>query len=83
MKGLGFKHHSNHPCNHGSHYGNHHGNYGMVFARSLSYVMAQAWLQGSSRSGHTEHEHEQLTDSLFILLLDQSCYLPNVCWVLA
>ena len=27
MKGLGFKHHGNHPCNHGSHYGNHHGNY--------------------------------------------------------
>ena len=27
VKGLGFKHHGNHPCNHGSHYGNHHGNY--------------------------------------------------------
>ena len=27
MKGLGFKHHGNHPGNHGSHYGNHHGNY--------------------------------------------------------
>ena len=27
VKGLGFKHHDNHPCNHGSHYGNHHGNY--------------------------------------------------------
>ena len=40
---------------------------GKVFARPLSYVMAQAWLRGSSRSGHTEHEHEQLTNSLFIL----------------
>ena len=27
VKGLGFKHHGNHPGNHGSHYGNHHGNY--------------------------------------------------------
>ena len=27
VKGLGFKHHGNHPCNHGSHYGNHHSNY--------------------------------------------------------
>ena len=27
VKGLGFKHHGNHPCNHGFHYGNHHGNY--------------------------------------------------------
>ena len=27
VKGLGFKHHGNHPGNHGSHYGNHQGNY--------------------------------------------------------
>ena len=27
VKGLGFKHHGNHPGNHGSHYGNNHGNY--------------------------------------------------------
>ena len=27
MKGLGFKHHGNHPCNHGSHYGNYHDNH--------------------------------------------------------
>merc|ERR1712001_645012 len=27
VKGLGFKHHGNHPCNHGSHYGNHHSNH--------------------------------------------------------
>ena len=27
VKGLGFKHHGNHPCNHGSQHGNHHANY--------------------------------------------------------
>ena len=27
VKGLGFKHHGNHPGNHGYHYGNHHDNH--------------------------------------------------------
>merc|ERR1712173_329851 len=61
VKGLGFKHHGNHPCNHGSHYGNHHGNYHaeqLLFSCQCSKVSSCRVVRLSSSipwdSGHAE-----------------------------
>ena len=51
VKGLGFKHHGNHPCNHGSHYGNHHGNY-HVNAQKCQVVRLSSSIPWDS--GHAE-----------------------------
>ena len=80
VKGLGFKHHGNHPCNHGSHYGNHHGNYHDNHSNHHGNYNAEQLLFSCQFSKVSSCQVVKLTGSCQVVTFDPWDMLNNFCF---